>query len=327
MKILVTGGAGFIGSHLCDALLADGHTVTVLDDLSSGSIENLPKGIAFAQKSLNDDLSSVFEKAKPEAIFHLAAQIDVRKSVENPSWDADINIKGALNLLDTARRYGCKRIIFSSTGGALYGETDRIPTPESHATKPESPYGIAKLAVEGYLRFYALVHGFSVCVLRYGNVYGPRQALKGEAGVVAIFTKAILKEEQPIIFGTGKQTRDYVFVHDVVMANMVALHKKLEGTFNVGTGRETSVNEVYAAIAKALDFPWKAKYAGAVKGELQRSCLSTDALKPYWKPTYTIERGIPETVQWFKEYEAKAAAAAQEPPAKKVPVKKNIARR
>ncbi len=328
MRILVTGGAGFIGSHLCDALLADGHTVTVLDDLSSGSIENLPRGIAFAQQSLLDDLTMVFQKAKPEVIFHLAAQIDVRKSVEDPSWDADINIKGSLNLLNAAKRFGCKRIIFSSTGGALYGETDRLPTPESHATKPESPYGVAKLAVEGYLRFFSIAHGFSVCVLRYGNVYGPRQALKGEAGVVAVFTKSLLKEQQPTIFGNGKQTRDYVYVKDVVLANVVALHKKLEGTFNVGTGKETSVNDVYAQIAKALEFPWKANYGPAVKGELQRSCLSIDALKPYWKPSYGIERGIPETVAWFKEYEAKANAPKPvEQPAKKQSIKKSVSRR
>ncbi len=303
MRILVTGGAGFIGSHLTDSLIADGHSVTVLDNLSSGSLENLPKGVTLFERSIVDDLTPVFEKAKPEAVFHLAAQIDVRKSVENPLWDAQQNIIGALNLLDACNRYGCKRIIFSSTGGALYGETEQLPTPETHPTFPESPYGIAKRTVEYYLQFYARVHKFSVCVLRYGNVYGPRQALKGEAGVVAVFTKKILKGEQCTIFGDGKQTRDYVFVRDVVDANLVALHKKLVGTYNVGTSTETSVNELYTQLSKLLNYPWKAQHAAAVPGELQRSCLRTEPLSVYWHPRYALDRGLAETVDWFKAHD------------------------
>lgn len=301
MRILVTGGAGFIGSHLCEALAKEGHAVTVIDDLSSGSIENLPRGVALAQLSITDDLTSVFEKTKPQAIFHLAAQIDVRKSLENPALDAKVNILGSLNLLDTANRFGCKRIIFSSTGGALYGETDRRPTSETHSTRPESPYGIAKLAVEGYLRVYARLHGFSVCVLRYANVYGPRQALKSEAGVVALFIKQILAEKQCIIFGDGRQTRDYVYVADVVEANLAALGNELQGTFNIGTGVETSVNELYTLIARELDFPWKAQHGPAVKGELQNSCLQIEAISKHWRPDWRLERGIAATVAWFRE--------------------------
>ena len=306
MNILVTGGAGFIGSHVCDALLAEGHSVFVLDNLSTGSLENLPKGVVLFERSLTEDLVPVFEKAKPQAVFHLAAQIDVRKSLEQPKWDAEQNIIGSLNLFETMKQYGVKRIIFSSTGGALYGETSRIPTPETSPTKPESPYGIAKLAIENYLSVYSLLHGFSVTVLRYGNVYGPRQALKGEAGVVALFTKKLLKQEQCTINGDGKQTRDYVYVKDVVEANITAFREKLEGTYNIGTGVETSVNDIYAKLAKLVDYPWKAVHAPAIKGELQRSCLQADKISEYWKPKHSLDIGMAETVVWFKQHGSQA---------------------
>jgi UDP-glucose 4-epimerase len=305
MNILVTGGAGFIGSHLVDLLVADGHTVFVLDTVESGSIENLPKGVTLFQRSITEDLDPVFEKAKPQVVFHLAAQIDVRKSIERPKEDAHLNIIGSLNLLEACRKHNCKRIIFSSTGGALYGETEQIPTPETHETKPESPYGIAKLAVEHYLHVYAHVYGFSVCILRYANVYGPRQSLKGEAGVVAVFTKRLLKKEKCIIFGDGNQTRDYVYVRDVVDANLIALHKQLQGTFNVGTGVETSVNDLYTKISKHTDFPWKAQHGAAIAGEIKRSCLANHKISPYWKPKYDVDRGLAETIEWFKEHSTK----------------------
>jgi len=301
MNILVTGGAGFIASHVCDSLMAEGHSVFVLDNLSTGSLENLPKGVVVFERSLTEDLIPVFEKAKPSVVFHLAAQIDVRKSLEQPKWDAEQNIIGSLNLFETMKQYGVKRIIFSSTGGALYGDTSRMPTPETAPTNPESPYGIAKVAIENYLRVYAALHGFSVTVLRYGNVYGPRQAMKGEAGVVAVFTKKLLKQEQCTINGDGKQTRDYVYVKDVVEANMTALREKLEGTFNIGTGTETSVNEIYSKIAKLLDYPWKAVHGPAIKGELARSCLQCEKIRPRWQPKYSLDKGLAETVDWFKQ--------------------------
>ncbi len=300
MRILVTGGAGFIGSHIVDGLLAEGHTVTVLDDLSSGTAENIPPGVTFIEGSVVEPLDHVFETTRPEVVFHLAAQIDVRKSVERPQWDAERNIIGSLNLLDTMLRHDCKRIIFSSTGGALYGETDQRPTPENHSTLPESPYGIAKLSVEGYLRFYRSVHGISACTLRYGNVYGPRQALKGEAGVVAVFAKMILSGKTPTVFGDGEQTRDYVYVGDVVAANLAALKNNLVGTFNVGTGIETSVNTLYVHLARELSFTEPVSHGPAIPGELRASCLDASALHPYWKPQMTVDKGIAQTAAWFK---------------------------
>jgi UDP-glucose 4-epimerase len=302
MNILVTGGAGFIGSHVSDTLLAAGHTVTIVDDLSSGSRENVPAGATFIEHSVTENLDAVFAQAKPDAIVHLAAQIDVRKSVENPAWDAQINILGALNLLDTMKRHGCKRIIFSSTGGALYGETENRPTPEDQAALPESPYGIAKLAVEGYLRSYTIIHGFSTCALRYANVYGPRQALKGEAGVVAVFAKKLLAGETATIFGDGEQTRDYVHVSDVAQANLIALEQGLVGTFNVGTGVETSVNSVYEHVACALEITGPAQHGPAVAGELRKSSLDTKALQAHgWQARVAVADGLRETAEWFTQ--------------------------
>jgi UDP-glucose 4-epimerase len=310
MRVLVTGGAGFIGSHVVDALVHRGDTVIILDDLSSGSLENLAhakgadgKGVTLVHRSITQLLDDVFEKAKPEAVVHLAAQIDVRKSIENPKHDADVNIIGALNLLATCHRHGVKRIVFSSTGGALYGETDVLPTPEDYPITPENPYGIAKRSVEFYLEFYRAVHGLEPTVLRFANVYGPRQALKGEAGVVALFTKALLRGEQPTVFGDGKQTRDYVYVDDVVDAVLAVLDKHVLGAYNVGTGVETSVNELYRALAKLLDNPWAAKHGPAIPGELQRSALDASAFTKAtgWKPQVELDHGLAKTVAWFKE--------------------------
>ena len=302
MNVLVTGGAGFIGSHLCDALLADGNKVYVLDNLSTGSLTNLPKGVTLFEHSLGDDLTPLFSKVKFDAVFHLAAQTEVTKSIADPKFDAQINIMGTLNLLEHMRAAGVKRIIFSSTGGAIYGETDRIPTPETSPAIPESPYGIAKLTLDNYLQFYQNVHGFSTCSLRYSNVYGPRQLPKGEAGVVAIFIQSLLQGKQCTIRGDGKQTRDLVYVHDVVNANLVALHKKLEGIFNVGTGKQTTVNELHEKITKLMGFPWKAVHTPAVKGELMHSALLTDKIKPFWRAQTELDAGLRETIDWFKSH-------------------------
>jgi UDP-glucose 4-epimerase len=285
--------------------------VFVLDDLSSGSLENLAhakgtdgKGVTLVHRSITQPLDDVFEKAKPDVVIHLAAQIDVRKSVEDPKADAESNILGALNLLAACRRHGVKRIVFSSTGGALYGETDVLPTPEDHPTVPESPYGIAKRSVELYLGFARAVHGLEPAILRFGNVYGPRQALKGEAGVVAVFTRKLLKGEQPTVFGDGAQTRDYVYVADVVDAILRALDDRLVGTYNVGTGVETGVNELYRKLARLLGHPWAAKHGPAIPGELKRSCLDASALTDAtgWKPRVTLDDGLAKTVAWFKEH-------------------------
>lgn len=314
MRILVTGGAGFIGSHVVDALVKRGDTVVVLDDLSSGSLENLAhakdaegKGVTLVHRSIAEPLDDVFEKARPDAVIHLAAQIDVRKSVKDPQADAMINIIGGLNLIAACERHGVKRVVFSSTGGALYGETDELPTPETHAIVPESPYGIAKRSLELYFDFYRSVHGLRPVVLRFANVYGPRQALKGEAGVVAVFTKALLRGEQPTVFGDGKQTRDYVYVGDVVAAIVAVLDENALGAFNVGTGVETSVTTLYRKLAKLLDNPWAPKHGAAVPGELQRSCLDATALTGAtgWKPRVTLDEGLATTVAWFQEHATK----------------------
>jgi UDP-glucose 4-epimerase len=225
MKILVTGGAGFIGSHVVDAYLELGHEVVVVDNLSSGSIENLNPKAKFYKMDIRDsDIEDLFKNEKPDIVNHHAAQMDVRKSVEDPIYDADVNIIGSLNLLQNCIRYGVKKFIFASTGGAIYGEQDYFPADEEHPTRPLSPYGVAKLTVEKYLYFYKEVHGLNYVVLRYANIYGPRQNPHGEAGVVAIFTSKMLKGEQPVINGDGFQTRDYTFVGDVVRANVLALN-------------------------------------------------------------------------------------------------------
>jgi UDP-glucose 4-epimerase len=301
MRILVTGGAGFLGSHLVDALVADGHQVFVLDDLSNGSLTFLPKGITLFERSIAEDLTPVFTKAQPEVVFHLAAQIDVRRSLENPKSDAQLNIIGTLNLLEACRQFKCKRFIFASTAG-VYGDTEQLPTPENAQCRPENPYAITKLAIENYLYVYRESYGISSCILRYSNAYGPRQAVKGEGGVVAVFIKTLLKGAQCTINGDGNQTRDLIYVKDVVEANLVALHKKLEGTYNVATQTQTTVNALHALLAKQLDFPWKAQHGLPIKGEIYHSSLQIDKISPYWKPKYTLERGLAETVEWFRAH-------------------------
>jgi UDP-glucose 4-epimerase len=302
MRVLVTGGAGFIGSHVCDAFVARGDSVFVLDDLSTGAIENLPKGVTLFHRSITGDLDEVFAKAQPDAVVHLAAQIDVRKSVADPRFDANINIVGGLNLLAACVKHDVKRFVFSSTGGALYGETDELPISEERPVLPESPYGIAKRTMEFYIEFYRRAYGLKPTILRFANIYGPRQALKGEAGVVAIFTRKLLHSEQPIIYGDGKQTRDYTYVADVVSAVLVCLDRDLEGTYNVGTGVETSVNDLFRKLAHILENPWAAKHAPAIVGELSRNALDCEKISPYWKPKTSLNEGLAKTVEWFRAH-------------------------
>jgi len=295
MKILVTGGAGFIGSNVVDALVKDGHEVTVLDNLSTGKEENINPEVKFYNIDLLDieSLELAFREFKPDVVNHHAAQIDVRKSVEDPAFDAETNIIGSINLFELSINYGVRRIIFSSTGGALYGEPAKLPASEDTPIEPLSPYGVAKYCVENYLNYFKRLYGIERVILRYANVYGPRQDPLGEAGVVAIFTGKILKGEKPVIFGDGTQTRDYIYVEDVVRANVLALEGK-EGIYNIGTGKETSVNELTEIFSKVLGREIKPEYAPPRIGEVHRISLDGDMAKRElgFVPKYSLEEGI-----------------------------------
>ena len=303
MKILVTGGAGFIGSHVADAMLRAGHTVHVLDDLSSGKPENIPDAATFHQLDIRDDaLQDLFAQEQYEVLVHHAAQMDVRKSVADPQFDATVNVLGFLNLMEAGKDNGLQKVIFASTGGAIYGEPDSTPQDESHALRPLSPYGITKLTTEKYLYFYEAQYGIRYVALRYANIYGPRQNPHGEAGVVAIFTQRLLNGEQPIIYGNGRQTRDYVYVGDVVRANLAAL--KYEGDseiINIGTAKETDVNTLFHRLADIIDPSFEEQHAEGKPGEQRRSVLGYDkALKLLgWSPQVSLEEGLQETVDWF----------------------------
>ena len=303
MKILVTGGAGFIASHISDALVAENHEVAVIDNLISGFRENINPKAKFYEMSIGDEkLASVFEEFKPEVVIHHAAQMDVRKSVADPKYDATMNILYPLVLLEACKKYGVRKFIFSSTGGAIYGEQDYFPADESHPTRPLSPYGITKLSLEKYLFYYKEVFGLEHVILRYGNIYGPRQNPHGEAGVIAIFCKKMLAGEQPVINGPGTQTRDYTFVGDVVKANLLALKHPKSGIFNVGTGIETDVNQLFRVINSELGNNTKEVHVEAKAGEQQRSVLNNALIKKElgWAPAVGIEEGLKITVEWFK---------------------------
>lgn len=303
MNILITGGAGFIGSHIADACVAAGHFTLVVDDLSVGRQENVPDGAAFVKMDIRSDkLWEVFDRARFDAVIHLAAQMDVRKSVEDPLFDCSVNISGTLNLLETCRALGIGKFVFSSTGGAIYGEQIAFPADERHPLKPISPYGISKLTVENYLHYYAEVFGMQYVSLRYGNVYGPRQNPHGEAGVIAIFTNKLLAGQQPVINGDGRQTRDYVYVDDVVQANMLALRYDRPGVFNVGTGIETSVNELFSTLKDLAGSSCPETHGEAKKGEQQRSVLDATLLQRTlgWSPSVPLRAGLERTVDFFR---------------------------
>ena len=311
MKFLVTGGAGFIGSHLVDRLIKGGHKVVVIDNLSTGKKENLNKKARFYKADICDkEISQIFKKEKPEVIFHYAAQIDVRKSVEDPIEDAKINILGFLNIIQNfisisqpnQHKSVFKKFIFASTGGAIYGEAKVIPTPEIYLEYPLSPYGIEKLAIDKYLNYYHKVFGLPYVSLRLANVYGPRQNSKGEAGVIAIFCDKMLSGKQPIINGVGKQTRDFVFVDDVVEANILALKKNKIGTFNIGTAKETDVNTIFKKLKELTGSKCKEIHGPALLGEQKRSCLNFLKAKKElgWKPKYSLDKGLNKTMEWFR---------------------------
>ncbi len=316
---LVTGGAGFIGSHVADRLLAAGYDVTILDNLSSGRRENLPAAARFVEADITTpEAAAVVREGGFDVMCHLAAQIDVRRSMDDPAFDARINIIGTLNLMEAIRTASPKtRVVFSSTGGALYGDFEPPPSAERLAKDPEAPYGIAKLAVEYYLAYYGRVHGIDTVALRYGNVYGPRQDPHGEAGVVAIFCNRLLDTRALTVFGDGTQTRDYVYAGDVAAANVLAAGATLPPAarldaraFNIGTGVETSVNTVAGSLQRAAGSTTPIEYAPARAGELLRSALDTRKAHEVlgWSPSVSIDDGLAETFRWFAARRAGATA-------------------
>ncbi|MDO8460012.1 MAG: NAD-dependent epimerase/dehydratase family protein [Nanoarchaeota archaeon] len=299
MKALVTGGAGFIGSWIVDDLIEQGHEVAIIDNLSSGSERNLNNRAIFYERDIRSDLSDIFEKEEPKNVFHLAAQVNLRESLKNPINDAGINILGSLNVINECINIGVNKIIFSSSGGAIYGRNGRLPLKEGEAEIPESPYGIAKLSIEHYLRVAKNVSGLDYVALRYANVYGPRQNHVGEAGVIALFLNRILNDKVCTIFGSGEQTRDYVYVKDVAKANTLALD--LSGTYNVGTGIEISVNEMFDELFKRLGKGISMRVE-KIPGELMRNSLDNSKLRSEgWEPEYSFEKGLDETIESFKK--------------------------
>jgi len=303
-RILVTGGAGFIGSHVVDAFVERGHEVAVLDDLSTGDEQLVHPEAEFFEGDIRDveRVEEVFASFRPDVLDHHAAQMDIRRSVADPRFDADVNILGSLTLLDACARHQTRRVIFASTGGAVYGEQVRFPADEEHPEDPLSPYGAAKLAVEKYLGVYRAVHDISYAALRYGNVYGPRQNPFGEAGVVAIFAHMLLDEEEPVINGDGLQTRDYVYVGDVVAANLAALEGSGSLVVNIGTGRETTVVDIYRAIVDAAGWGGEERHGPPKPGEQRRSVI--DPVRAWetwgWRPQVPMEEGLRKTVDYFR---------------------------
>jgi UDP-glucose 4-epimerase len=302
VRALVTGGAGFIGSTLVDALVAEGATVTVVDDLSRGRREQVNENAQFHELDIVDTrLAELVGAIRPEVVFHQAAQIDVRRSVRDPVLDARINVLGTVNLLQASVQAGVRRVVFASSGGAVYGDTAVLPTPEDHACLPASAYGAAKLAGESYGAVFQRLHGLEFVALRYANVYGPRQDPHGEAGVVAIFAERLLAGESVVINGDGAQTRDYVHVADVVRANLRAAQAAGLGPYNIGTGRECNVNELYSHIARAAGVDRAADHGAPKTGESRRSAVDVSrALELLeWSPSIRLEAGISDTVGWF----------------------------
>jgi UDP-glucose 4-epimerase len=306
MKILVTGGAGFIGSHVVDAMLADGHEVVVVDDLSTGRRQNLnPKARLYQLDIRSPELASVFERERPEVVDHHAAQMDVRRSVAEPLFDADVNVRGTLNLLETARAYGTRKIVYISTGGAVYGEPQYLPCDEDHPINPICQYGVSKHVVEHYLFVYHHLYGLDYTVLRYPNVYGPRQNPRGEAGVVAIFTGRMLANQPVTINGDGQQERDFVYVADCARANVLALRHGSGGIFNLGSNRGVSINMVFAELAQITGYAPTPTLGPAKPGETSKIYLDGRRAQAQlsWTPTITLEQGLQQTVAYFRENE------------------------
>jgi UDP-glucose 4-epimerase len=302
--ICVTGGAGFIGSHVADALVRDGRRVLILDDLSSGRKENVPDGAELVVADVRSaDAARLVAEAGVEVLVHHAAQMDVRRSVADPRFDADVNIGGLLNLLEAGRDGSLRQVVFASTGGAMYGEQEVFPADESHPTRPLSPYGVSKLASERYLYFYNQQYGLDAACLRYANVYGPRQNPHGEAGVVAIFLDRLLAGRQATINGDGRQTRDYVFVGDVVRANLAVIGLPGFRTYNIGTGFETDVNVLFELIRGAVGGGPPADHGPAKPGEQLRSSISAGLIEEELglRVGTPLDQGLRATADWFRE--------------------------
>jgi UDP-glucose 4-epimerase len=304
MRILVTGGAGFIGSHVCSAFVDRGHEVHALDNLSSGKWENLDPRVQRVELDIRaSEAAAWIQSRRPDIVCHLAAQMDVRRSVEDPRFDAESNILGFLNLLEASRKAGVRKVIFSSTGGAIYGEQDVFPAPESHPTRPVSPYGVSKASGELYLGYYQAQYGLRSVALRYANVYGPRQNPHGEAGVVAIFSQRLVAAQPCTIYGEGTQTRDFVFGPDVAQANYLAFERDVSGPINIGTGVETDIKTLYRHLADAAGVSTPALHAPGKPGEQQRSCVDNTRARELlgWRPTVGLADGLRQTVAYFRD--------------------------
>jgi UDP-glucose 4-epimerase len=299
-RVLVTGGAGFIGSHLVDRLVNEGLSVAVVDNLSTGNKEYVNGSASLFPVDLADhSLADIFEQERPDVVFHLAAQASVTRSMESPEKDARTNILGTLNLLEQCRRHNIERIVYSSTGGALYGEPDSLPCDESHPVRPLSPYGASKYAAETYIHTYGSMAGFRYTILRYANVYGPRQDSQGEAGVIAIFSQRMLNGESGLIYGNGEQQRDFLYVEDVVEANIIAMDQEGSETYNIGTGVGTSVNAIYTRLAGLTGYAGPPTYEPARKGEVFKIYLNNGKAERelHWTPSVDLESGLGLTVE------------------------------
>lgn len=312
MRVLVTGGAGFIGSHLADGLLAAGHEVAILDNLSTGNRLNLNPRARFYQLDLRDkDLARLFDEFQPEVVDHHAAHADVRESVEDPMYDADVNILGSLNLLQQCVRTKVRKVIFISSGGACYGEPISLPCREDHPIRPLSPYGASKAAIELYLYLYRETYGLDFTVLRYANIYGPRQDMLSEEGrVVAIFTQMMLEGRQPRINGDGEQQRDFLHVSDAVGANLLALEHGSGEAFNIGYGEPTSVNQIFDLLQEVTGFRGERVHVPSKPGEVYRTYLDTTKARAElgWKPSIDLGAGLADTVKYFREFLASRGA-------------------
>lgn len=303
-NVIVTGGAGFIGSHIVDALIKRGFKVHIIDNLSTGKKENLNHKAKFHKLDIrNPRVFDLFRRIKPTYVFHLAAQMDVKRSLREPSFDAEVNILGSLNILNACIKSKIKKIIFTSTGGAIYGDAKKLPTPETCPEQPISPYGVAKLAIDKYLHQFHHVYGLRYTSLRFANIYGPRQRHDGEAGVIAIFAGKKAKGKMCYINGSGRQTRDFVYVADVVNAAVKAMNSKFDGIVNIATGKETPVNDIHNILSKITGNEKKAVHKPAIIGEQKRSVLDWSKAKRVlkWKPRVGLEKGLKKTVDWHYE--------------------------